>query len=179
MGKMRLQFWSFDIVFAVIVFSAALAVLVYEWSSIESQLSLGAINTQETMQLQAQAVSRSIFTVGWPADWEGVVNVSNSLTWQGVSVGIGTGNGTRIAPGKLAALISMVQTNYQATKQPLGLSYDYYIRISSPYINLSIGRDPAPSKAATVYSAQADGYINTDPVIVTLLVWSNTIYGGS
>ncbi len=174
---MRLQFWSFDIVFAIVIFSAAMTLIAFEWSGIEGQLSIAYSNNAQVMQLQAQTLGRSIFYTGWPPNWEGTVNSSNSLTWGLVSIGIGTGNGTQISPQKLAALLSMANSNYPATKQLLGVSYNYYIRISSQTVNLSIGKNPAKYGAVTIYSSFTNGYVYGSPVSVTASVWTNTSYG--
>lgn len=178
MGGMRLQFWSFDIVFAIVIFSAAMTLIAFEWSSIEGQLSLGYSNNAQLMQLQAQTLGRSILYAGWPSDWEGAVNSSNSLTWGLISVGIGTGNGTRISAQKVAALSSMANADYPATKQLLGVSYNYYITLRGSELNVSIGLNPSRYGAVSVYSSYAYGHVGGAPVVVSAVVWTNTSYGG-
>ncbi len=177
MRTLKLQFWSFDIVLAIVIFTVAMTLLAFEWSSIEGQLSLSYSNNAEMMQLQSETLSRSLFYTGWPLNWESTVNSSNSLTWGLISIGLGTGNGTQISQGKLAALWSIANSNYQTTKQLLGVSYNYYIQLRNNNVNIGIGRNPSQYGAVTVYSSSASGYLDGSPVLMKVIIWTNTSYG--
>lgn len=170
------QFWSFDLVFAIVIFTMAMTIIGVEWSNINSQLSIGYSNNANLMQIQAQTLGRSIMSAGSPSDWESTVNPTNASTWP-VGIGIGTGDGSHISPGKLAALEAMASSNYPATKQALGVSYQYYIEIYNGNLNITVGRNPALLNALTIDTAVSNGYIDSDQVTVKVLVWTNTTFG--
>lgn len=171
------QFWSFDMVFAIVIFSMAVAIIAVAWSSINSQLSLAYENNANLMQLQAQTLGRSIMLAGSPSNWEGTANTLNVSTWKMASIGIGTGDGAHLSSWKIAALQSMANHDYYATKQALGVSYQYYIEIYNSNVNLSIGRNPAEYGALTIDTAVSSGYLNGGQVTVKVLVWTNTTFG--
>ncbi len=176
---MRGQFWSFDVIFAVIIFSFAITILAFTWYSISSQLALGYSNGAGIMQQQLQSLSQSILSPGVPSYWQGTVNTSNSLTWSGVYAGLAENqSGAVLSPAKVYALMSMSNQNYQATKQVLGVGYDYYITIKSnpaigSGINISIGSSPFNKGALTIYVNNRNAVMNGVPVNVRMLLWTN------
>ena len=38
--NMKMQFWSFDVIFAIVIFSVAITILAFTWYDINNQLSL-------------------------------------------------------------------------------------------------------------------------------------------
>jgi len=179
MEKLKGQFWSFDVIFAVIIFSFAITILAFTWMSINSQLALGYSNGAGIMQQQLQSLSQSIVSPGVPYSWQGVVNTSNSLTWGGIYVGLGQNqSGVALSSAKVYTLLSMSNMNYQATKQALGIGYDYYITITSvPRIgsglNISIGSSPINKGALTIYVSNRYALLNGVPVNMRMMLWTN------
>jgi hypothetical protein len=173
------QFWSFDVIFAVIIFSFAITILAFTWYSINSQLSLGYSNGSNIMQQQLRSLSQSLLSPGVPAYWQGTVDTTNSLTWGGVYAGLAQNqSGAALSPAKVYALLSMSNEDYQATKQLLGVGYDYYITIKSiprtgSGINISIGSSPFNKGALTIYVANRNAVINGMPVNMRVLLWTN------
>jgi hypothetical protein len=156
MKTFKAQFWSFDVIFAVIIFSFAITILAFTWFNVNSQLSLGYSNGATIMQQELQSMSQSLLAPGVPSSWQGTIDTTNSLTWGGVYVGIAQNQSSvALSPQKVYALLSMSNTNYQATKQVLGVGYNYYITIkSSPTIgsgiNISMGSNPFNKAALTI-----------------------------
>lgn len=176
--RLKAQFWSFDVIFAMLIFGVALTVLAYTWYNINNQLSLSYGNGGIIMQMQAQALAQNLVSQGTPASWTGSVNTTNTLTWSNVSVGIGSSQtGTNLSIKKIYTLLSMTQTNYQATKQLLGIGYDYYIIISGGGINITIGENPITNSALTIYVEKRSAFLQSTPVTVTVELWTNTPLG--
>jgi len=185
MEKFKGQFWSFDVVFAVIIFSFAITILAFTWFSISSQLSLEYSNSTGIMQQQLQSLSQSILSPGVPTYWQGSINTTNSLTWGGIYAGLAQNQSSVVlSPSKVYALLSMSNENYQATKQVLGVGYDYYITIKSNTntasgINISIGSSPFNKGALTIYVANRNAVMNGMPVNMRLILWTNTTLAAS
>ncbi len=177
---MKGQYWSIDMVFAIIVFTAALIILISAWSKINSEFSTAYGFGIGSMQAQLQSLQQKITTPGYPSDWLSVVNVSNANTWRNVSIGLGSQNGT-ISARKAMALMAMSNTNYQATKQDMGVGYDYYITIYSPgNYNISVGRNPLERNATAIQSATIPVILSNGAVgTMRILVWTNTTFGVS
>lgn len=179
MEKFKGQFWSFDVIFAVVIFSFAITILAFTWYGISSQLALGYSNGAGVMQQQLQGLSQGLLSPGVPAYWQGTIDTTNALTWSSVYAGLGSGQGGAVlSQAKVYALLSMSNTNYQATKQVLGIGYDYYITItSSPRIgngiNISIGSSPFNKGALTIYVANRNAVMNGVPVNMRLMLWTN------
>jgi hypothetical protein len=175
----KAQFWSFDVIFAVVIFSFAITVLAFTWFSINNQLSTSYSNVGGIMQTQLQTLSQNLFSQGNPQNWQSAVNVTNSTTWSGISVGLAATQGSYvISPSKLYTFMSMSNYNYKATKQAFGIGYDYYITITSnpnigSGINFSIGRSPFNNGALTIYVNKLGATINGVPVVVNMMIWSN------
>ena len=177
---MRAQFWSFDIIFAIVIFSVALTLLVYTWYNVNSQLSLMYGNGGTIMQLELQSLSRSILSQGSPSYWNSMVNTANSSTWSGISVGLASGpHTTELSQGKLYTLMAMASnsTGYQNTKQVLGVGYDYFITIRGGGLNVSIGENQATHGALTTYVNSEQAFIGSTPVSIEVEVWTNQPFG--
>lgn len=177
---MKAQFWSFDVVFGVIIFSFAITVLAFTWFNISNQLSLGYSNGASVMQMQLQSLSQNLFSTGTPINWQSAVNTSNSITWGAVSVGLGSAQSPgSLSSSKIYTLLSMSNLNYPASKQALGVGFDYYITIKSiskygSGINISVGSSPYNKTALTIYVANRNSVLNGVPVTVQMLLWTNT-----
>ncbi|MDE1856865.1 MAG: hypothetical protein KGH98_02145 [Candidatus Micrarchaeota archaeon] len=177
---MRLQFWSFDIIFAVVIFSVAITILAFAWFNLSGQLAIVNGGGTIILQIQAQDAKQSVMSPGYPAAWQTTINTTNTLTWAGVVAGITTApSNTTISPAKLAALESLSKYNYLASKQVVGVSYDYYITIRGGQFNISIGENPNLNKALTTEVRTASGFLNGVPVTVKVMVWTGTSLGTS
>ncbi len=176
-GSMRAQFWSFDIIFAIIIFTVAMTILAYTWYNIDTQLALSYGSGTETMQFETQVLTEKILTTGTPADWEALVNTSNPSTWAGISMGLAqSDNGTQLSERKVYALMAMADYNssdYQATKPVLGIGYDYYILITGKNVNIEIGENPGAHNALTVYVYRSRAVFANEPVLVEIIAWTN------
>jgi len=179
---MKAQFWSFDVIFAIVIFSIAITILAFTWYNINNQLSLAYGNGATIMQLQAASFAKTLLSSGSPSNWESIVNTTNTNTWNFTSIGIGATNGTGISSKKLYTLMSMANYNYQATKQALGIGFDYYITITSTSsnggsISATIGMNPGKGRALTVYVEKRSSFINGNPVQIVIDLWTNTPIG--
>ena len=178
--RFKAQFWSFDVIFAVIIFSFAITILAFTWFNISNQLSPGFGNGSGIMQMQLQTLTQNLLSPGVPANWQGNINITNSLTWGSIGIGLGAGQGsTTISSGKVYTLLSMANSNYQATKQAIGVGFDYYINIKSAQfqgsgINVSIGRSPFNGGALTVNVSDRNAVMNGVPVSIRTILWTNT-----
>lgn len=174
------QFWSFDVIFAVVIFSFAITILAFTWYSLSNQLSISYGNGSGIMQLQLQSLSQDLFSTGTPNNWQSTVNTTNPSTWTGVSIGLAASQyGYDLSPSKVYTFASMSNSNYAATRQALGIGFDYYITISSTQnigsaINISIGSNPSNMGALTVYVDKVPATMDGKPVSVQILLWTNT-----
>jgi hypothetical protein len=167
------QFWSFDVIFAMIVFSVVIVILAFTWNNVSTQLASSYGNTAEIMQAEAVTLAKSVMSPGYPADWMSNVNTTNPSTWTNVSIGIAAGHGsTIISSAKLYTFIAMANANYQDTKTALGVGYDYYIRITNSNLNISIGENPNTNGARDVYVYTEPASLNGEAVVVSVEVWS-------
>jgi hypothetical protein len=179
---MRAQFWSFDVIFAVVIFGTAIVLLTFVWTSISNQYSLsygmGSIN----LQAQLQSLQGRILGQGTPANWNSAVNVSNTITWSNVSIGLGTGSGTALSPNKVMTFMAMsdsASASYQATKPLLGVGYEYYIVIYGNNMTMSFGASPYSNKATSIQVAMQSATLNGAPVSMRIMVWTNKTFGVS
>jgi hypothetical protein len=176
----KAQFWSFDVVFALVIFSAALTVLAFTWYNINNQLSLAYGSGDTVMQLQVKALAGGVLSTGAPSNWQSIVNTVNTATWSNISIGLASAPlSSNLSSSKLYAMLSMANYNYQATKQPLGIAFDYYITITSnpatgAGLNISIGRNPQTGNALTTYVERRSAYLNGVPVSIRVMAWTNT-----
>jgi len=183
MRTLKAQFWSFDVVFAIIIFSFAITILAFTWFNISNQLSLSYGSGSEIMQLQLQSVMQNIMSPGIPSNWQSSINATNQSTWVGVLAGLGSAQDSySLSPSKIYSLISVANYNasdYQATKQMLGTGFDYYITIESTSnvgagVDINIGSNPANNGALTEYVDKEYANLNGVPVVVQVELWTNT-----
>ena len=179
---MRAQIWSMDLIFAVVIFSFTVTVVGVAWLHISNGLSTSYSNTQGAMSMQAGAMSDILLSSGTPANWQGAITATNSLTWRGVSPGLVAAAGQeQISPAKLYALMSMASSNYTATKPLFGIGNDYYIVVTGPpgsgFANVTIGRNPLAANASTILVDRNSAVLNGNPVWVSVMVWSNSTVG--
>ncbi len=183
--NLKAQFWSFDVIFAVVIFSFAITILAFTWFNINSQLSIGYGNGSGIMQLQLQSLTQSLMSTGVPSNWQSTVNTLNTKTWSSTSIGLVSSQGSyALAPGKVYTFASMSNRNYQATKQALALGFDYYITIRSNSnigsgINMSIGSNPFSKGALTIYVNNVQATMNGVPVTMQVILWTNTTLAAS
>ncbi len=178
---MKAQYYSIDMVFAMIVFTAAIIILASVWNKVNSEFSITYGYGIGNMQSQLQSLQQRILSPGSPANWASVINVTNPAGWENVSIGLGNGNSSSISNTKMLSLIAMSSANYQATKQPLGVGYDYYINIYSPSnYNISIGENPLKKNATAIQTAVMPVVLSNGAVAtMQIMVWTNTTFGVS
>ena len=176
LGKtFKAQFWSFDALFAVIIFMAAITILSIAWLSISNQLSLSTGGVSYTMQLQAQTVAQNLVSAGSPSDWQSVVNPNAADTWGNVGVGLATTQGSQsLSQAKLYTLMSMVNYNYSAAGPLIGTTFNYYITINSTSFNVTMGRSPLTGNAVTTFISKKSAFINGTPARIEIFVWSSS-----
>jgi hypothetical protein len=181
MRILKAQFWSFDVIFAVIIFSFAITILAFTWFNISNQLSISSGNGTGIMQLQLQSLVQNLLTPGVPSNWQSTINTTNPSTWSSVSIGLASAQGSYLlSSNKVYALMSIANgKNYQMTKQMLGVGFDYYITIKSNSdlgsgIDINIGRNPSDNGALTVYVDKAYANMNGIPVTIQVALWTNT-----
>lgn len=177
---MKAQFWSIDMVFAVVIFTGVIILLSTVWSSINGQFSSSYGYSIGTMQAQLSNLLQRIQTPGSPSNWDSFVSVNTVSTWSNISVGLASSTvaGT-ISRNKIMALMAMANSNYQDTKQVLGVGFDYYITISSQgQYNLSIGENPNNLNATAIQTATIPVTLdNGQPADMRVIIWTNTTFG--
>ncbi len=174
-NNVKAQFWSFDVIFAMVIFVLALTLLGYTWYNINNQLSLSYGGGAVIAQLQVHSLAQELLSQGYPTGWTSIVNTTNTLTWNNMSIGLTTSSSsTTLSPQKLYAFMSMANANYQATKQVLGVGYDYYIIISSGGVNMTIGSNPNANGALSVYVEKRNIFFGGSPATMTVELWTNT-----
>ena len=179
---MRAQFWSFDVIFAMIIFGSALILLTFVWVNISSQYDTAYSFGLETMQAQLQSLQSRILLQGVPSDWNSAVNITNTETWSNVSVGLGTGAGSALSMNKIATLAAMSNYNtitYQSTKQLLGVGYDWYIALNYSNSTLAAGLYPYTRDPYAIQVARQSAVLNGVPVSVQIILWTNKSFGVS
>jgi hypothetical protein len=175
---MKAQFWSFDAVFGIILFILGLIILTYAWITISNGYSSVSSNNAGSMQSELTKLNYLIFYPGNPSNWDSVINVSNPTTWSGISAGFGRlSNPNDLSQSKLLSFWAMSNINYSLTKETLGISYDYYINISSNNFNLDLGRNPVSFNPTSIDVVSEPVIINGYPAKLTLEVWTNTTFG--
>ena len=179
-GTLKAQFWSFDVIFAVIIFSFVITIIAYTWFSLSNQLSISYGNGPGIMQIQLQSLSQNLFSYGSPSNWQSTVDTRDASTWSGIFVGLGSSQyGNELSSSKIYTLMSMANSNYIATKQALGVGFDYYITIKSAQnigsgININIGKNPLNYNARTIYVNNEFGTMDGVPVTIGIMLWTNT-----
>lgn len=174
---MKAQFWSFDIIFAMVIFVFTVLILSYVWYNISNQISSASGFGITSIQTQLQSLNTRILNPGTPVNWESQINTTNTITWNNVSVGLGTGQTNVISYPKIAALEGMSNYNYQSTKAVLGIGYDYYIIISNQNLNITIGKNPQEGNAMSIQIATKNVFINGVPANMRIELWTNTTFG--
>ncbi|MDE1868429.1 MAG: hypothetical protein KGH60_00460 [Candidatus Micrarchaeota archaeon] len=180
MRNMRAQFWSFDVIFAVVIFSIAITILAFTWFNVNNQLAIGYNNGGTLLQLQAQSLSQQLMTPGSPSNWQSSINTTNTMTWGNASVGLASSIGNySLSSSKVIALSSMSNYKYQSSKAPLNTAFDYYITIrgnpnNGAALNISIGQSPTAGKAQSVFLEKRSTFINGVPATMYVYVWSNS-----
>ena len=177
---MKAQFWSMDMIFAVMIFMGGIVLLSYVWSNVNSQFSISYGYGIGLMQIQLNNLLQRIQAQGSPQNWNSYASVNNTNNWANVSVGLGSSStpGT-ISMNKVLTLMAMSNSNYQASKQLLGVGYDYYITIySQGQYNLSIGRNPMNLNPTSIQSATIPIVLdNGQDANMRVIVWTNTTFG--
>jgi hypothetical protein len=177
---MKAQFWSFDAIFAMVIFGTALVLLTFVLTGISSQFSLAYGLGVENIQAQLQSLQSTILTQGTPPNWNSFVSITNLTTWLNVSIGLGTGNGTALSLNKIMTLMAMSNynyTTYQATKPLLGIGYDYYIVIYYNNATIALGLAPYKYKPTALQVAGQSAVLNGVPVRMQIIVWTNKTFG--
>ncbi len=174
---MKAQFWSFDIIFAMIIFIAAMIIITYVWLSVSGQFSIAYSNSMGNMQSQLQALAGRMLQQGSPANWDSDLNVSNTVTWSNITIGLGGQEG--IDAGKVLSLAAMSNYDYQETKPAMGVGYDYFLEISGSGINITIGRNPSGYNALAIQVINEPVSIDGRQADMELELWTNTTFGVS
>ncbi|MDE1865399.1 MAG: hypothetical protein KGH94_02035 [Candidatus Micrarchaeota archaeon] len=175
---LKLQIWSLDLIFAVVIFSFTITVVGVTWLHISNGLTTSYSNSQGILYMQASAMSDTLLSAGSPADWQVAANTINSASWNGLVPGIEKAPGQpQISQAKLYTLMSMVSSNYSATRSLFGVGSDYYIVISGagPGIsNITLGKNPLIYNASTIFVNKRSAVLNGNPVVIQVEVWSNS-----
>jgi hypothetical protein len=110
------------------------------------------------------------------------VNISNTGSWSNVSIGLGTGSGSQLSLAKIYTLAAMTNhnsTSYQATKQLIGVGYDYYIVISTGNVTLAMGSYPFNKNPYAIQTATKSATLDGRPATVQIMIWTNKSFGVS
>ncbi len=174
---MKLQFWSLDAIFAAVIFGTAVIIMTFVWYSVSNQFSITSGYGVEGMRTQLQNAEARILGSGTPGNWNSFINTSNTATWSNISVGLAMNNSLNLSTSKVFTLMAMSNYNYQATKQALGIGYDYYITISNSQFNLSIGSSPFNKRSMSQQVATAPVMVGGSPAVMKIIVWTNTTFG--
>lgn len=174
---MKLQFLSFDAIFAIIIFTFAITILGFVWYSISSQLATAYGTGTSAMQVQLEYLLENLLTQGYPPNWQSVVGTTNTLTWTNVSVGVGNGKPDQIDMNKFMTLMSMANNNYQATKQLLGIGFDYYVTLNVGSASVPIGLNPTKNGAVSIQVANKAVTVNGQSANLQIIVWTNSSFG--
>ena len=179
---MKLQFLSFDVIFAIVTFAFAVSMLAFVWYNINSELDLSSGTGVQNMQIELQSFSDKLLGSGYPNNWYAGITVSNTLTWSNMSIGLGGAAPGSISLAKVTAFESMASGNYLATKPMLGVEYDYYVTIRGSNFIIPIGRAPSPSPGSglngvTVQSTTKAVEINGQSASMQIYIWTNSSFG--
>ncbi|MDE1804580.1 MAG: hypothetical protein KGH59_02245 [Candidatus Micrarchaeota archaeon] len=179
---MKLQFLSFDVIFAMVIFSSALLLLAFTWYSINTQIGIVSGTSVQNMQLQLDGVSEGILGQGYPHNWNSVVDPTNSVTWANVSIGLGSGVPGTLSQSKVFTFSAMASNSYASTKAQIGTAYDYYIVIQGSNFNIPIGKPPSSPvggvlNGATVATTTKSVTINGQPAKMQIYIWTNSSFG--
>lgn len=174
-GSFKAQFWSFDIVFAMVIFMSAITILAITWLNISNQLSISNGGIITLMQLQAQQVGQNLASQGTPGNWYSLVNASLPSTYSNIAAGLASSQGSSsLSSQKLYTLLSMVNENYSDAGLAFGATYDYYIIIKGGPFNITMGRNPITNGAVTTFINKRSAFINGIPVTISVYLWSSS-----
>ncbi len=174
---MKAQFWSFDMIFAIVIFVVSIIILLYAWITISGQFSLSYGSSVNIMQWQMQNLGVSLLLPGQPTNWDAAINTTNTITWSNVTVGFGNLSNSGLSYNKVMTFASMANANYSETKALLGVGYDYYINIGSSSFNITIGRNPVLYNPVSIQVLNEPVVIGGIPATMTIRVWTNTTFG--
>ncbi len=173
---MKLQFWSMDMIFAIVIFAITMVILTYVWFNVSQQFSITYSNAYGNMQSDMQQLTNRLLTTGTPSNWYYSVDPANLSTWTNTSIGLASSTGGRLSEAKIAKLYALSLINYDASKQLLGVSYNYYIVIYSPQLyNLTIGPNPLAYNATTVVVQDTPVILdNGVPAELRVMLWATS-----
>ena len=173
---MKLQFWSMDMIFAIVIFAITMVILTYVWFNVSQQFSITYSDTYSNMQSNMQQLTDKLLTTGTPSDWYYSVDPANLSTWTNTSIGLAGSTGGPLSEAKIAKLNAVSLINYEASKQLLGVSYNYYIVIYAPQLyNLSIGLNPLDYNATTVVVQNTHVILNNGvPAELRVMLWTTS-----
>lgn len=177
---MKAQFWSIDMIFAVIIFTGGIVLLSFVWSNINSQFSVSYGYGIGLMQIQLNNLLQRLQTTGFPQNWNTYASLNNTNNWSNLSVGLESSSVTgTFSINKISTLMAMSNSNYQASKQLLGVGYDYYINIySAGQYNISIGKNPMIMNATAIQATTIPIVLNNGQnANMRVIVWTNTTFG--
>lgn len=176
---MKAQFWSIDLVFAIIIFTAAMLLLSLVWLSVNNQFSITYGYGIGNMQSQLSSLMQRLQTPGSPANWNTAISENDISTWPNTGIGLAHGNAGIISQQKLMAAVAMANTNYQQSKQALGVGYDYYITVSVPHVyNVSFGLNPKGMNPTALQVASVPVMLdNGEAATMRAIIWTNTSFG--
>jgi hypothetical protein len=175
---MKAQFWSFDIIFAVIIFVFAVVILTLIWINITDEFAISYGTNLARIQAQLQSLGIQLLSAGSPPNWNSVMSLGSSGTWENLSIGLGNGTVGGLSQQKINAFYNMSATNYQASKPPLGVAYDYYITVAGSGVNtVAIGMNPAVTNVTSVQVTTLPAVLNGKPVQVQIQLWTNSTLG--
>lgn len=179
---MKLQFLSFDAIFAIVIFTFAVSMMAFVWYTVNSQSSIATGTGVQSMQLQLETLSEKILGTGYPINWYSGIDTSNSLTWVNLSAGLGSGPLGTLSYNKVVTLAAMSNGNYPATKPLLGVSFDYYIVIKNNNYYLTMGKKPVPQigtalNGVTQQVTNKAVTINGQPANMQIFIWTNSSFG--
>ncbi len=162
MRSRRGQFFSYDIVTALVILSLAFSLIIFYWMSAQSSLA----DERPYISAQAIALSDSLLTPGVPVYW-----TSATVTQVGLTDGWGTNtiNGT-----KFGNLVSMSAANYLSTRGKLRSEYDFNVTLlnanDSSRILYTAGAVPSGARNLVIIE-RAVVYKN-QPARLLVCLWS-------
>lgn len=154
-----------------------MVVLTFVWVNINNEFSITASSNVGHMQSQLVESGVQLMAPGYPSNWEQTVNINNAENWTNISIGLGNGTYGDLSDRKIGALSLMSEFDYQATKAPLGLAYDYYITITGSGTAYSAGINPSSENVTSVQVERFPAILNGRPVTVQIQLWSNSTLG--
>jgi hypothetical protein len=165
-----------DMIFAIVIFAITMVILTYVWFNVSQQFSITYSNAYGNMQSDMQQLTNRLLTTGTPSNWYYSVDPANLSTWTNTSIGLASSTGGRLSEAKIAKLYALSLINYDASKQLLGVSYNYYIVIYSPQLyNLTIGPNPLAYNATTVVVQDTPVILdNGVPAELRVMLWATS-----